>query len=127
MTRSLRYNLKEAIENIHPTRDQASVTDIVFQVGLNDSRNGWTANDLPEKYLEMQKRYREQFPKARQHITALPPLNTNCMEINQALQKLSASIDRITTLMAANDLIRESECIQVQDDMLEVYMAASTA
>ena len=89
VTRELRYTIKEAIEMMPKTKDRPPVTDIVFMVGLNDFRRNKDAKNLQEKYLDMQMAYAKQFPKARQHVTAMPPLDDEYVEANKLLQKLS--------------------------------------
>ena len=89
MTRAMRFTIQEATESIPKTREQPSVTDVIFMVGLNDSRRGLDPKEIQERYLDMQLKYAECFPKARQHITSLPPLDDRCLETNMQLQKLS--------------------------------------
>ena len=76
------------MENIPSIHKPDEVTDIVFQVGLNDLRKGATPKEIQEKTLDMQVGYLEKFPNARQHITALPPLDREHIEVNNQLQKL---------------------------------------
>ena len=83
-----RYTIDEAIENIPVIEKPEDVADIVFQVGLNDARKGSTPEEIQNKMLQMQMAYNQQFPNARQHITALPPLTSRNIEVNKHLQKL---------------------------------------
>ena len=55
--------------------------DVVFQVGLNNFQKGLSAKEIQETVLEMQLKYREQFPKARLHLTALPPLANGHIQV----------------------------------------------
>lgn len=64
------------------------VTDLVFQVGLNDARRGSTPEEIQDKAFDMQMAYNQRFPNARQHIVALPPLTSKNIEVNKHLQKL---------------------------------------
>jgi hypothetical protein len=41
----------------------------------------------------MQLKYYETFPNARQHITALPPLDSTHVDVNKLLQKLSSNTE----------------------------------
>ena len=66
-----------------------SVTDIIFQVGLNDTRTGKTSDKICDDALEMQIQYRKKFRNARQHIMALPPIGDPQIELNGRLQKLA--------------------------------------
>ena len=88
ITKISRFTIKEAMENIPSIHKPDEVTDIVFQVGLNDLRKGATPKQIQEKTLDMQVGYLEKFPNARQHITALPPLDREHIEVNNELQKL---------------------------------------
>ena len=45
----LRYTIKEATDSIPWVSDKSKVTDIVFQVGLNDLRKGSTADEIQTK------------------------------------------------------------------------------
>ena len=85
----MRYTTKDAISGIPKMTNPNEVKDIVFQVGLNDFRKGHTAKEIQESVLEMQLKYHEKFPHARQHLTALPPLTRGHKEVSQLLQKLS--------------------------------------
>ena len=83
-----RYTIDEAINNIPVLDSPEKVTDIVFQVGLNDSRRGASAEEIQNKMHKMQMQYNQKFPNARQHITALPPITGKSKEVNEKLQKL---------------------------------------
>ena len=88
VTRACRYTTKQATDSIPQIADPTAVTDIVFQVGLNDVRH-YSEKAIQEKYLEMQMTYRRAFSTARQHITAIPPLQETHKNLNSKLQKLS--------------------------------------
>ena len=68
--------------------DPNTVSDIIFQVGLNNLNDGWSPEKIKERTFEMQKKYNEKFPHARQHITGLPPLETKHRQTNKLLQEL---------------------------------------
>ena len=70
-----RYRVRDAIETIPWVSDTAKVTDIVFQLGLNDLRKGCSLDEIQEETLEKQMKYVKYFPNARQHLTA-PERNT---------------------------------------------------
>ena len=69
-------------------QDPSAVTDIIFQVGLNNLNDGWTPEKIKDRTLEMQKKYNATFPNARQHITGLPPLETKHRRTNNLLIEL---------------------------------------
>ena len=83
-----RYTIDKAIEDVPAIAEPEKVTDIIFQVGLNDSRAGLSASAIQEKHLDMQLLYNERFPNARHHVTLLPPITTKSKEVNVQLQKL---------------------------------------
>ena len=85
-----RYYVKDAIKMVPQLTNPEDVTDIVFQVGLNDFRSGLKAKEIQERTLEMQLTYHRAYPHARQHLTALPPLANGHNEVTHALQKLSS-------------------------------------
>ena len=85
-----RYTTKEAIDKMPKVSDPKEVTDIVFQVGYNDLRGGCTPEEVQERVLEVQLAYNKLFPNARQHITAVPPVDENHTNLCKQLQKLSS-------------------------------------
>ena len=85
-----RYTTKEAMDKIPKVSDPNEVTDIVFQVGYNDLRGGSTPEEVQESVLEVQLAYNKHFPNARQHITAVPPVDDNHVNLCKQLQKLSS-------------------------------------
>ena len=87
--RDYKFTVTEATDGIPTTTNPDEVTDLVFQVGLNDSRHGISAEKICENTLEMQLKYRKSFKNARQHIVALPPLDNRQIDTNYRLQKLS--------------------------------------
>ena len=89
VTRVIRYTTQSAIDSMPNINDPLNVTDIVFQVGYNDSRKGFSPKEIQDKYLSMQMHYNQSFPNARQHVTALPPTEKNHIDVNLKLQKLS--------------------------------------
>ena len=54
--------------------DPNQVTDIVFQVGLNDLRRGTSPDEIQEKTLEMQIKYNEKIPQrpSTPHVSPVP-------------------------------------------------------
>ena len=88
--REFRHTIKEAIKAIPKVENPQEVKEVIFQVGLNDFRKGFSAKEIQENMLEMQIKYKEHFPNARQHVTAIPPLANGHREVNRQLQKLSA-------------------------------------
>ena len=89
-TKFERFTIDKAIESIPHHAKPENVKEIIFQVGLNDLRRGLSPQDIQEKTLTMQMKYNEVFPNARQHVTAIPPLDTAHIEVNKSLQKLSS-------------------------------------
>lgn len=87
--RANRYTTKQAVESIPVIENPSEITDIIFQVGFNDYRKGTSAENIQENALDMQIKYFENFPQARQHITAIPPIGHSHNEVNIQLQNLS--------------------------------------
>ena len=85
-----RYELSEAINRIPKVADPEGVTDIVFQLGLNNLRRGMKPNEIQDQILNIQMLYNQHFPNACQHVSGLPPLSEEHVETNQLLQKLSS-------------------------------------
>ena len=90
VVKNRRYTVKDATATIPWVSDTEKVTDVVFQVGLNDLRKGCSPDKIQEDTLEMQMKYVKHFPNARQHITALPPLGEKHNKVNGLLQKLAS-------------------------------------
>ena len=84
-----RFTVNEAIKNIPVTTKPNEVSDIIFQVGLNDIRHGFNPEEIRENAFKMQLAYFKKYPSARQHITAIPPFGNSHKEVNKALQNLS--------------------------------------
>ena len=85
-----RSTTKSATEYVPKISEPEQVTDIVFNVGLNDFRDGDKPEKVQENYLDMQMCYNKQFTNARQHICAIPPLQNGHNKVNEHLQKLSS-------------------------------------
>ena len=85
-----RSTTKSATEYVPKISEPEQVTDIVFNVGLNDFRDGDKPEKVQENYLDMQMCYNKHFPNARQHICAIPPLQNGHNKVNEHLQKLSS-------------------------------------
>ena len=84
-----RYTVEEATNCVPKLDDPSAVAEIVFQIGLNDFRvKGHNAEKIQDNTLKMQFIYKHQFPNARQHVTALPPLANSHIHINKHLQQL---------------------------------------
>ena len=47
-TRATRYTIPDAIESVPNVRDPTAITDIIFQVGLNDLRKGCSPKVVEE-------------------------------------------------------------------------------
>ena len=86
--RAERFTTTEATESIPHVEEPSEVTDIIFQVGFNDYRKGTSAEKIQENALEMQLKYFENCPQARQHITAIPPIGHSHNKVNIQLQNL---------------------------------------
>ena len=94
--KDIRYTLETAKNVVPKVAKPHLVKDVVFQVGLNDVRNEDEKMPKPnpeeikeiieDKTLEMQKKYRSVFPNARQHIVAVPPMDTTHIQVNATLQ-----------------------------------------
>ena len=87
--RTFKYTLSEASNGIPATKEPEKVTDLIIQVGLNNSQKGISAEKICDDTLEMQLKYKQQFKNARQHIVALPPIDDRQIEANRRLQKLA--------------------------------------
>ena len=83
------YTTTEAIDNIAVVDDPDSVTDVVFQIGFNDTRRGLSTERIRENLLETQLLYNRRFRNARQHLTGLPPLSDAQVEVNGMLNRLA--------------------------------------
>ena len=88
-----RYRIKEAMRLSPKVTRPEEIDDVVFQVGLNDLRDGKETKEIVETYLDMQIKYKHFFPNARQHVTALPPLSKEHKEVNKSLQKLCNNLE----------------------------------
>ena len=88
-----RYRIKEAMRLSPKVTRPEEIDDVVFQVGLNDLRDGKETKEIVETYLDMQIKYKHFFPNARQHVTALPPLSKEHKEVNKGLQKLCNNLE----------------------------------
>ena len=84
-----KFTVTEATDNVPSSENPESVTDLIFQVGLNDSRAGKSSEKICNDTLDMQMKYKQKFKNARQHIVALPPLSDKQIEVNGKLQKLA--------------------------------------
>ena len=70
---------------VNPSR----VTDVIFQVGLNDTRDGFSTQRTRDNIMETQIRYHRAFPNARQHLMELPPICDPQIEMNALIRKLA--------------------------------------
>ena len=87
-----RYRIKEAIRLSPKVTNPHEINDVVFQIGLNDLREGLDHEEIADQYVDMQLKYKKQFPNARQHVTALPPLGKDHINVNKTLQKLAQNL-----------------------------------
>ena len=85
-----RSTTKSATQYVPKISDPEQVSDIIFQFGLNDFRDGDKPDKIQENYLDMQLTYSQHFPNARQHVCAIPPLQNGHNKVNDQLQKLSS-------------------------------------
>ena len=87
--KQIRYTFEQATSLVPQTSDPHKVKDIVFQVGLNHTHNiqndertiDEIQDDIQSRALTMQTKYLKQFPNARQHIVALPPMTKEPMSL----------------------------------------------
>ena len=84
-----RYTTTEAINNIAVVENPDSVTDIIFQVGFNDTRRGLSTERIRENLLDAQLLYNQTYRNARQHLTSVPPLSDAQVEVNGMLNRLA--------------------------------------
>ena len=88
--RHIRYTTEQALTDIPDVVNPHRVTDLVLQVGLNDTRHGLSTQKVRENLLEIQLLYRRVFPNARHHLTELPPIGDGQSEMNGLLRRLAA-------------------------------------
>ena len=82
-----RFTLKQAKTFRPKVTKPEEIDDVVFQLGINDFNHGFSGTEIAEKFFDIQKQYKKQFPNARQHITAIPPLSKDHEQVNKRLQK----------------------------------------
>ena len=88
-----RFNLKQVKNFIPSVYKPEEIDDVVFQVGLNDLRHGATPNEIVENLFEVQIQYKNLFPNARQHVTAIPPLSNEHQKVNKGFQRLCNNLE----------------------------------
>ena len=88
-----RLNVREAVRLTPKVTNRHEIQDVVFQIGLNDYRDGFDLKEITENYFHMQIEYKRLFPNARQHIVAIPPISRDHIEVNKSLQKLSQNLE----------------------------------
>ena len=88
--RHMRYTTEQALNDIPDVVNPHRVTDLVLQIGLNDTRHGLSTQKVREDLLEIQLLYRRVFPNARQHLTELPPIGDGQIEVNGLVRRLAA-------------------------------------
>ena len=84
-----RVTIEKAIESLPDVENPDDVTDIWYNVGLNDSRSGFSPERVSEDTLQMLKIYHKKFKNARHHVTGLLPLDDRQIETNRLLKKLT--------------------------------------
>lgn len=87
--KSRRYTIQEASENVMNCDKAEDVTDIVFNVGLNDMRRGLEPSEIRPKIFAMQSAYGKKFQKARLHLCAMPPISPQTINGNSKLQEIA--------------------------------------
>ena len=93
----IQFTFEQATSLVPQTNDPHKVKDIVFQVGLNHTHNIQSdectideiQEDIQSRALTMQTKHLKQFPNARQHIVALPPMTKDHEKINESLHALT--------------------------------------
>ena len=86
--KKVRFNLTEAKRLTPKVTYPEEIDDVVFQLGINDFNDGLREDEIVQKFFDVQVQYKTLFPNARQHVTAIPPLTKDHMQINKGLQKL---------------------------------------
>ena len=86
--KKVRYNLTEAKRLTPKVTNPQEIDDVVFQLGINDFNDGLREEEIVQKLFDVQVQYKRLFPNARQHVTAIPPLSKEHMQVNKGLQKL---------------------------------------
>ena len=112
-----RFTIQAALDSIPVVRDPQAVTDVVFQVGFNDFRDfAFNAEEIQEKTLDMQLKYNQHFPNARQHLTQLPPLDKGFNNVNLLIQKLAAFTQ--SNLISTKDF-RDQRTGNIRSNLME--------
>ena len=82
-----RTTMKEAEENI-AWAPHDKVTDVILHIGAEDMRKGTNATEVKEGIRRVLTKYKENFKKARVHLSALPPSESK-QEANWHLRELA--------------------------------------
>ena len=82
-----RTTMKEAEENI-AWAPHDKVTDVILHIGAEDMRKGMNATEVKEGIRRVLTKYKENFKKARVHLSALPPSESK-QEANWHLRELA--------------------------------------
>ena len=82
-----RFTLKQAKTFTAKVTNPEEIDDVVYQLGINDFNHGFSGTEIAEKFLDVQVQHKKQFPNARQHVTAIPPLSKDHEQVNKKLQK----------------------------------------
>ena len=85
----MRFTTAEAISDVPLIDDPDAVTDIIFHIGLNDTRRGFSTEKIRENLLDAQMKYHAIYRRARQHLCGLAPLSDSQIEVNAMVQKLA--------------------------------------
>ena len=90
--KKVRYTLTQVINFEPAVTNPEEICDVVFQVGLNDFRHGASEREILDQYYDIHLAYKKMFPNARQHVTALPPLSDEHIEMNNSFQKMCKNL-----------------------------------
>ena len=84
-----RVTIQKAIDSLPCVDDPQNVSDILYNVSLNDSRNGLSPEKVREALFEMIKNYHNKFKNARHHLTGLLPLSDRQIETSDQIRVLA--------------------------------------
>ena len=85
----MRFTTAEVINDMPIIDTPEAVTDIIFHVGLNDTRRGLSTERIRENLLDAQIKYYQVYKNARQHLCCLAPLSDSQIEVNNVVRKLA--------------------------------------
>ena len=83
-----RNTVDDATNNIPVVTKPDEVTDVIFHLGTTDCKNGLKTQELKEKLWNMQVTYRNAFPRAKHHMSTIPPTLFRHKAVNGMIEGL---------------------------------------